>query len=85
MARHYKPIRLNRVERATSRKLDALKRDIILEHDKLFQANMLAVQRKYQAGECPAWRLKYHRDWSVMASLRRNGVPRHEAERLVKA
>ena len=58
-----------------------VQRDIILERDPVFCGNM----RQLKDSPLPAQQKGAHRNWLVMASLRRNHVPLSEARRLASA
>ncbi len=64
---------------------DCVKRDIILERDKLFCGSVTSLLNSVREGKTSEARLPAMRQWLVMASLRRNHIPLHEANRMLRA
>lgn len=67
------------------RGLDQLKRDIILENDRVYTGNIICLQEATQRGSVPVETSFNVRKWLVMSSLRRNHVPMSEARRIMLA
>lgn len=75
----------SRLERAVENRLDQIKLAIILEHDSQYAGNFKQLRDNVAAGKVAAEQLPAHRDWLIMASLRRNKVSEKEANRLIRA
>jgi hypothetical protein len=75
----------SKLERAVESRLDALKRDILIEHDSVFAGNFKQLRENVSAGKVPQERMSSIREWLVMSSLRRNHVSQPEANRLLRA
>lgn len=67
------------------RGLDQLKRDLICENDPVYTGNLQQVRAQTLSGALDKTTSRNIQEWLVSASLRRNGVRKDEAKRMLRA